>query len=177
MDILSHGLWAGAAGEALRRKYGSSRRVLAATIAMGVARDLITLAPVVAWSATQPDPATLLHAYVAATPGTEPALPAVVSTLTHHLHCIMHSAIIAAAVALIAWRCRPALWLPMAGWWLHIALDIPTHSNDYYAVPFLYPLTYWGMDGIPWTTPWLLVLNYVAITAAYAILFAQRRGR
>jgi len=171
MDILSHALWAGAAGQSLRRRHGSDRRVLAATVAMGAVPDLMMLVPVVAWSAFQPEPLGLLLRYVTATPGSEPLLPPVVAALSHHLHCIMHSAIIAAVIGLIAWWKRPALMLPMVGWWLHIALDIPTHSSDYYAVPFLYPLTYWGVNGIPWTTPWLLALNYLAIAGVYALLF------
>jgi hypothetical protein len=174
MDILSHALWAGAAGQSLRRRHGSGRRVLAATVAMGAVPDLMMLVPVIAWSAFQPEPLGLLHRYVTATPGIEPLLPPVVAALSHHLHCIMHSAIIAAVIGLIAWWKRPALVLPMVGWWLHIALDIPTHSSDYYAVPFLYPLTYWGVNGIPWTTPWLLALNYLAIAGVYTLLFKAR---
>lgn len=175
MDIVSHALWAGAAGALLRRRYGSSRAMVAAAVAMGAAPDLISLAPVIAWSASQPAPLALLYGYIAATPGTEPALPPLVGAMTHHLHCVMHSAVIAATIGLLAWWKRPALLVALAGWWLHIALDIPTHSSDYYAVPFLYPFTYWGVDGIPWTTPWLLAVNYAAIAATYGTLFALRQ--
>ncbi len=173
-DVISHALWAGAAGEALRRRFGGGRRVVAATVAMGVAPDLVFVLPVAAWSVFQAEPASLLHRYLTAVPGTEPLLPPMLASVDHHLHCVMHSIVVAGVVALIARWKRPALVLPLAGWGLHIALDIPTHSSDYYAVPFLYPLTYWGVDGIAWTTPWLLALNYLAIAVVYAALFAKR---
>lgn len=116
----------------------------------------------------------VVYAFIAATPGNEPTIPPLVHFLSHHLHCVMHSAVVAAVVGLIAWRVRGALWVPLVGWWLHIALDIPTHSDDYYAVPFLYPFTYWGMDGVPWTTPWLLVLNYSMLAVVYWVLWRTR---
>ena len=57
------------------------------------------------------------------------------------------------------------------GWWLHIAIDIPTHSAKYYAVPILYPFTNRGFDGLAWTTPWFLALNYLALAAVWIWLY------
>jgi hypothetical protein len=50
-------------------------------------------------------------------PGFEPDLPPTVAWLTHHLHCVMHSAVIAAGVAtVLVALAAPALWLPLLGW-------------------------------------------------------------
>jgi hypothetical protein len=175
MDIVAHGLWAGAAGEWLRRRSDRSRRTVAWTVVLGTVPDLISLLPVIAWSVFQPEPWRLLSDYVMATPGAEPPLPALVDTLSHHAHCIMHSAIIALGVTVLAWRFEPALLVPLVGWWLHIATDVPTHSSDYYAVPFLYPFTYWGVDGVAWKTPWLLVSNYAALALVYYWMLVRSR--
>ena len=148
--------------------------MLAATVAVGVAPDIVSLLPMSVWSLFQPVPLELMREYIAATPGTEPAIPAMVGLLSHHAHCVTHSAVIAAAVGLLVWWKRPLLMPALVGWWLHIALDIPTHSNDYYAVPFLYPLTYRGVDGVAWTTPWVLATNYVALGLTYLALFLSR---
>ena len=148
---------------------------MAWTVVLGTAPDLISLLPVIAWSVVQPESWRLLSEYILATPGTEPRLPALVDTLSHHAHCIMHSAIIALVVTALAWRFKPALLVPLAGWWLHIATDVLTHSSEYYAVPFLYPITYWGVDGVAWTTPWLLVLNYGVLGLIYWMLVRSRR--
>ena len=174
MDILSHGLWAGAAAIAIGRKRPLSRGQVAATVLLGVLPDIGQLLPVLIWSISQADSMRLVYDFMMATPGNEPIIPPMVRRLSHHLHCTLHSAVILSVVALVAWRLRPALLVPLTGWGLHIALDIPTHSNDYYAVPFLYPLTYWGFNGISWTTPWLLALDYAALIVTYAALYFSR---
>lgn len=175
VDILSHGLWAGAAAVALRRRYGASDRAVVGAIVMGVLPDVVHAVPVVAWSAFQPDGWRIIAAYSVAVPGAEPLLPLLVHGLSHHAHCAMHSIVVAIGVTALVARLKPALLFPLLGWWLHIAIDIPTHSNDYYPVPFLYPLTNKGFDGVAWTTPWLLGLNYVGLLAVYAVLIAKGR--
>ena len=177
MDIISHGLWAGAAGEWLRRGSNRTGKTVAWTVAFGVAPDLIWLVPVTAWSLFQPEPWRIVSEYIMATPANEPQLPAMVNAVTHHAHCFMHSAIIALLVTTLAWWLRPTLLIPLIGWWLHIAIDVPTHSSDYYAVPFLYPITYEGVDGVAWTTPWLLALNYAVLGLVYWLLVRSRRVR
>jgi membrane-bound metal-dependent hydrolase YbcI (DUF457 family) len=87
----------------------------------------------------------------------------------------MHSAPVAAIVTALAWGVRRAFWLPLLGWWSHIAIDVFTHSADYYAVPVLYPFTERGFDGIAWTTPWFMVLNYVALVLVGTSLLVRRR--
>lgn len=174
MDVLSHGLWAAAAALALGRNRETSRGTVAGAVAFAVVPDIVPLLPVAVWAAGQGDTGVVLD-FVKAMPGREPPMPGVVTALSHHFHCIAHSALIAAAVALAAWRLLGRLWIPLVGWWAHIALDIPTHSDDYYAVPFLYPLTYWGFDGVPWTTPWVLALNFAALAATWTWLWRRRR--
>lgn len=179
MDLLSHVSWAGAAAEALRRRDpSSSGSPVPAAMALGAAPDLGQLLPVAAWSLGQDDPLQVVRQFIAAQPGGEPAMPALVSLISHHLHCIGHSAVIAAVVAFVVWRLRGRSWIPLVGWWLHIAVDVPTHSSDFYAVPFLYPFTYWGFDGVAWTNPWVLAVNYAALAAAgVALLLTRRRYR
>lgn len=173
---MSHALWAGLAGEAGRRRWQAGPGAVAGAVVFGVAPDAVALAPVLGWALTQADPAALVTAYIWAMPGSEPTLPFVVAELAHHAHCFMHSAVIAALATIIAWVRRPALLLPLSGWWTHIVLDVATHSDDYYAVPFLYPFSTWGIDGIEWTNPWVLVLNYAALASAYAAIVATRRS-
>ena len=177
MDVFSHGLWAAAAGTYLGRSGRASRRMVAATVALGVAPDVIQMLPAIAWGATLADPLAFLYAHITATPGAEPEMPAVAHAWSHHLHCVFHSVVVLGLVtALVAWR-RRALLPVLAGWWLHIALDVPTHSRDYYAVPLFYPLTYWGVDGVDWNTPWVMVVNYAALAAAFGWLWWRRRQR
>jgi hypothetical protein len=54
-------------------------------------------------------------------------------------------------------------------------IDVFTHSAYYYAVPVLYPFTERGFDGIAWTTPWFMVLNYAALVLVGAWALVRRR--
>lgn len=101
---------------------------------------------------------------------------AMLPDVLHHLHCIMHSAIVAGAVTSSVWWRRRALWLPLLGWWSHIVIDVFTHSADFYAVPVLYPITERGFDGVAWNRPWFMALNYVALVAVGLWLYRTRRS-
>jgi hypothetical protein len=90
-------------------------------------------------------------------------MPPLVEMLVHHLHCILHSAILAATITVLIWELYGAFWLPLLGWWSHIVIDVFTHSVDFYPSPVFYPLTQNGFDGIAWNTPWFMVLTYSAL--------------
>lgn len=176
MDIVAHGLWVAAGAVWLRRKGRVTTRAVWGAIALGVLPDVIQTVPVAAWAVSAGETGSLF-AYIVAEPGSEPPMPAMVASIAHHLHCVMHSVIVAGAVTAVAWSALRRFPLVLLGWWAHIALDVPTHSNAYYAVPIFYPVTYRGLDGIPWTTPWLLAANYVLLAIAYVWLYRTRGSR
>lgn len=91
------------------------------------------------------------------------------------LYSISHSLVIFFAVAMV---CTAILYLKrqtpssaitqiipleMGGWLLHILIDIPTHSTQFYSTPFLWPISNIRFSGISWSTPWFLELNYLII--------------
>lgn len=53
--------------------------------------------------------------YAVAVPGLEPTLPSLVGFLSHHLHCLMHSAPIAGLVTLALWAVRRTSLIPLLG--------------------------------------------------------------
>ena len=174
MDVLSHGLWATALGETLRRRGLATRRQVLGASAFGLMPDLVALAPVSIWAIGAESSVDAVRAYIFATPGTEPAMAPWAHMLEHRIHCSAHSLIVLSLVTLLSfWKFR---WLlvPLMGWWLHIALDVPTHSQEYYAVTLFYPLTRWSFDGVAWTHPAVLGLNYVALGIVYGWLFLTR---
>jgi hypothetical protein len=177
MDILAHGLWAAVGVVWARRRWVISRRAAQATVGLAVAPDLVQLVPLVVAAMFGSQGIQVLSAYATALPGMEPALPAAVALWTHHLHCIMHSAVIAAAVTAIVWAWRKALWLPLLGWWSHIVIDVFSHSANFYPAPVLYPITQRGFDGVAWNTPTFLIINYAAIALAMATLVFTGRRR
>ena len=65
----------------------------------------------------------------------------------------------------------------MLGWGLHILIDIPTHSYQFYPTPLLWPVSSWKFNGFSWTTPWFIIVNYLAILLVYALLYILRKRR
>jgi hypothetical protein len=133
--------------------------------------------PMVVWSLFGGGSLAKLWAYAVALPGQEPVMPLLVEMWSHHLHCLLHSAIVAGGVTGLFWLALRSLWIPLLGWWSHIVIDIFTHSQDFYPAPVLYPITQRGFDGIAWNTPWFMVLNYtaLAITALWLWRNVKRR--
>ena len=166
MDILAHGLWAGVGIAALGRHIPLTRRTRGMTISLAALPDVLQMLPVIGWWWLGSGTFAAVRAFAIAVPGQEPGLPSAVLFVSHHLHCMAHSAVVAGLVTALVWRLRRALWIPLLGWWSHIVIDVFTHSADYYASPVLYPFTDRGFDGIAWNTPWFMVVNYLALAAA-----------
>lgn len=174
MDILAHGLWVGLGVGWLAQTRPVPRTLAAATVAMGVLPDLVHLLPIVAWAVFGDGTIDDIRRYAFAAPGLEPGMTPWAVFWSHHLHCTLHSALVAAGVTLLLrpwWR---HVGLPLAGWWSHILIDVPTHSAEFYPVPVLYPLTMRGFDGLAWNTPWFMVLNYSAIAVCAFVLWRRR---
>ncbi len=188
MDIAAHALWAGA-GVLMARRYGMfshavppnptrpqwttpniTWRTVILTMVMAALPDLIHLLPMIAWWVFGSGTAADLYAYAIALPGQEPPMPHGVRHISHHQHCIMHSAITTAAAALLLWLVLRTLWIALLGWWSHVVIDVFTHSAAFYPSPVLYPFTQQGFDGIAWNTPWFMLLNYTLLAAVWGWL-------
>lgn len=174
MDIVAHGLWAGAAVVALAPQGRPAPRLLAATVALAVLPDLGHMLPVTGWALSHLASADW-WLYVTALPGQEPPMPEAVQLWAHHLHCVLHSALVAALVSAALWLRWRVFWLPLLGWWSHIVIDVFTHSAEFFPSPVLYPLTYWGFDGWAWNRPVFQAVNYMALAAVWAALLWQRQ--
>ena len=163
MDILAHTLWAGAGTALVARRWPIAPRTAVATMVLAALPDVFHLLPLIAWWWWGEGTFANLQAYAIAVPGQEPLLPTAVFLWSQHLHCLTHSALVAAAVTLAIWAIRRAFWIPLLGWWSHIVIDVFTHSAEYYPSPVLYPITQRGFDGLAWNTPWFLALNYAVL--------------
>lgn len=179
MDIVAHGLWAGLGAVWLGRQRPVSRKQITGAVILGMLPDVVHLLPVAGWAVFGGGTAAALATYAFAMPGAEPAMPVLVTEAAHHLHCMMHSALIAAAIGWLLSR-RPEWWrvlvVPLTGWWFHVGIDVFTHSAEYYPSPVLYPITQKGFDGIAWNAPWFLLANYAALALAACLLWRGRQG-
>ena len=177
MDILAHALWAGVGITLARRRMPISPRTVALTVGLTVVPDLLHLLPIVGWWVVGDGSFATVQAYAVAVPGQEPVLPPLVNLWSHHLHCMMHSAVVAGAVTLLLWAVLRSFWIPLLGWWSHIVIDLFTHSAEYYPVQVLYPLSNYAFNGLAWNTPWFLLLNYALLVGAILWLVITRGAK
>jgi len=175
MEILAHALWAGTGTILARRHWSISPRTAALTVAMAVMPDIPHLIPVVGWSVFGDGSAASVLDYAIAVAGQLPAAPKDVDSWSHNLHCVVHSAVVAGAITSMSLFWKRGFWIPLAGWWSHIVIDVFTHSIDYFPSPVLYPFTREGFDGIAWNTPWFLLVNYGVLAATYLVLYSTRK--
>ena len=94
------------------------------------------------------------------------------------LYNITHSFVVFLVVFLLMYVFARKVYWPLAGWGLHIAIDIPTHSKAFFATPFLWPVSGFTVEGVSWGTPWFLMVNYAALVVVYSYLFyAYYKGK
>lgn len=171
MDILSHGLWAGAAAKVFKKKSPVPINIKQAAF-WGVFPDLLAFTAPFSILITRLVTARMKLADWprpnVETPGAHDALN--IFNHTQVLYSLGHSAIVFLIIfGLIAFvRKRPPL--AMGAWLLHILIDIPTHTSAFYPTPFLWPISDFKISGISWATPWFLALNYSAILIVYWLL-------
>ncbi len=63
------------------------------------------------------------------------------------------------------------------GWPLHILLDMPLHSLQFFPTPFLWPFSDFRIDGTPWGNPYIFFPNVVFIIILYSIWYYQNKKR
>jgi hypothetical protein len=103
-------------------------------------------------------------------------------SMSHSLVIFFIFAIILTAVSYFRHRTTPitsAQIIPweMGGWMLHILIDIPTHSTQFYSTPFLWPISDIKFNGISWGSLWFLTLNYIAIIVVYFKYFRKKKEK
>jgi len=177
MDFFSHGLWAGAGAKAVNLKIKKPLRFWLA-ILFGVFPDAFAFA--ISF--------TYLN-WIRITGGTSPFIvrpgemePPVqdqhpLLQLTHALYNISHSFFIFFLIfGLVTWYFRRPVW-EMGGWLLHILMDIPSHSYAFFPTPFLWPISGFKVNGIPWSTPAFFFTNIALLVTSYILLWILARRK
>jgi hypothetical protein len=195
MDTLSHGLWVTAAGKGVNLK--STKKIRVGLMALwGIIPDLFAFTPVVFWMLLQlfyngvsfsdiPRPEIM-------SPDERNSF--FILRLSETLYHISHSGIIFLALFFLVWgfrsyrlkqkrraestfrntlhqgatNCKPC-W-EMTGWFIHVLMDIPTHSGMLYPTLFLWPLSDWYYDGNSWGTLWFMIANYSCLLIVFILL-------
>ncbi len=176
MDILSHGLWAGATYKTINKKARKKLNVGLASF-WGVFPDILAFTIGFIWLLWNLAFSGLSFADLPNPNSVEPITQDTlfIFQLTSVLYKISHSAIIFFIIFFIAFLIfRRPIW-ELGGWFIHIIFDIPTHSYKFYPTPFLWPISGWKFNGFSWGAPWFLILNYSALIIVYLLLHNRKR--
>ncbi len=61
------------------------------------------------------------------------------------------------------------------GGMIHITIDIFTHSLDFNPTRFLWPLSNYAFNGIKWSNPYFLLINFTSLLALYYYLWKSNK--
>ena len=172
MDIFAHTLWtaAGARGtNATLKKKGSSSRIHVGWAAFwGVVPDFFAF--------TLPFFIGMYAVLFRGIPLREFSHHTYISgiDLGGYLYQYSHSLVIFAVTFIAVWAiCRRPRW-EMLGWALHILIDIPSHSIEFFPTPFLFPLSDYRFPyGVSWASFWYMVINYSALLLVWGGIFIR----
>lgn len=181
MDILAHGLWAGAVYKVANRfRAERNKKPLNVWLAAmwGVFPDFFSFAAAFVWIGASLLLGTMhfsdLRAHEMEPAGQDTLF---IFKLTSFLYTVSHSALVAILVFGLVWLVfRRPVW-ELGGWLVHILIDIPSHSYQFYPTPFLWPISGWKFNGISWSTPWFLITNYSVLAVIYLTFCILKRKR
>lgn len=163
MDIFSHGLYGGAFfGRRSRLSYWLA-------FFFGIAPDLFSFGLFFAMNllgiTERPD-------WSSGHPAEE-----MIPSYIHTMYDWTHSLVIFAIVFAIVWLIRRKPLYEMLGWPLHILVDIPTHSTEFFATPFLWPISDYKVNGHNWSSPEIFIPNVIILVSLYLWYFVIKPRR
>jgi hypothetical protein len=190
MDIFSHGLWGLVYAKAMNHRKGRQTPLrLGWSTFWGAFPDLIAFGPsflMLGWAL-----ATGEHSFNDLPfgrghhpePGSMTQLA--MFQIAGSIYTVSHSAVVFSAVlsgVLLAHTFFKEHIpfrnvLELFPWLIHILMDVPTHTSQFYPTPIFWPLSDWKfMSGITWISPWVWGTNIFAIVILYGYLrFRERR--
>ncbi len=182
MDIFSHSLWAGAISYAAKHnleKRTKHKFHILVGIFFSVFPDLFAFSFPFAWFAWKFLSGDMSFGELPGPGDAEPFRLAGfwVFDLAQNLYVVSHSLVIFAIVFFITWKIlkRPAFEL--LGWPLHILIDIPTHSYEFYPTPVFWPISTASLDGAEWKNPLVFGLNFLALAIVYLAILLHYKAK
>ena len=158
MDIFAHALWT----YALFRLFNKKKYAISGAI-FGVLPDIVAFVPfffymIINHVKFQKDTSIFPHYTIA-------------------VYSITHSFIIFLITFIMAYLILRKIAWPLLGWGLHILIDIPSHTIDFFPTPFLWPFSNLTINGISWANHYFMIINYslIVLVYSYILLIKERK--
>lgn len=182
MDIISHSLWAGAISYAAKHnleKRTKHKFHILAGILFSVFPDIFAFGFPFLWFAYKFLSGQMSLGEMPMPGDAEPFRLAGfwVFDLAQNLYMVSHSLIIFTVVFILTWKMFKRPVFELLGWPLHILIDIPTHSYEFYPTPVFWPISTAALDGAEWKTPLVMGINIFALAVVYAIMIAHYHNK
>jgi hypothetical protein len=176
MDTIAHGLWTFILYRTLSKKIKKNFNIKY-SVFWGMFPDIISFTPLFMWifystvfgGVSLDDILSLREGKLVSGYGS------IISIITSVLYKLSHSVIIFFLVFFLIFFVFKRVVFGLTGWLFHIFLDVLTHSYNFYATPFLWPISDWKFNGLAWNTPWFFVLNYFVIILVYFLLIKKSK--
>lgn len=161
MDVFSHGLWGGIAfGRRSRKSYWTA-------VAIGVAPDVLAFGPFMVQRLLSQGTAFFSHL------GHRPELPTI-PPYVHAVYNVTHSLVVFAVAFALVWAIRRKPMVEMLAWGLHVCMDIPVHSFKFFPTPFLWPISHFEVNGVPWSSPYIFFPDWGLLIVIYTWYFYRK---
>jgi len=162
MDIFSHGLYGGVAfGKNTKRDY-----IIA--FLFGISPDLFSFGILFL--------ASFLGIDSVAVSGFERPNNESIPQYVHSLYNVTHSLVMYGILFGSLWLAgKKHLAKLSLAWPLHILVDIPSHSTEFFPTPFLWPISNFSINGIAWSRPIIFIPNVLLIIGLYLHWYIKRQ--
>jgi hypothetical protein len=166
MDIISHGLWGSAfLGTNKKQNFWPA-------FAFGMFPDLLAFSvPFITMIIS------LLSGDIGVFTNGRPHYIDSIPPYVHSFYNIGHSLVVFLLFFGIVWFIQKKPYIPMIAWSIHIILDIFTHGKEIFPTPFLWPLSDYKFDGMPWSSPYIFFPNIIALIVVYIVIFIYKRRK
>ena len=166
MDILAHGLWTNVMYKAIPETR-NNRKLTYWGIAFGLLPDLVSFTPVFIYGLYA---LIFKHqAFFAGPPGPDnPFFNYAVQSYNY-----THSIVIWLAATILLWIILKKFPIIMLGWALHIFIDIFSHTEAFFATPFLFPISGFKISIVSWAHPVFMLINYSLLIILYLFVIPK----
>jgi len=106
--------------------------------------------------------------------GTLPSGPPDPNAIPHFVYILYnftHSFLIFALIFGLVWLFHKKPYWLLAGWGLHIFIDIFSHTEKFFPTPFLFPISNFHINLTSWGNPLFMIINYSALIGVYLWLY------